>query len=337
VTFRLAAPKAQEVLLRGTWMEGQESAKLAKDEKGTWSVTVGPLPPSTHSYSFVVDGVTIIDPRNSQIKRGSRGAGSSLLLVPGDPPAVWEIRKAPRGTVHVHWYESAAAGDVRSFHVYTPPGYESGRGTRFPVLYLLHGAGDTDREWVEVGRANIVLDNLIAEGKAKPMVVVMPYGHATPPATAMATPESRARATNLFEKDLLDSVMPLAEKTYRISARREDRAIMGLSMGGGQALNIGLRNLDRFSHIGVFSMGLRGEEFEKEHAKVLGDPEGTNKKIKLFWVGCGEKDFLWEAALKLDETLARHNIKHAFHKSEGGHIWMNWVIYLSQVAPLLFR
>lgn len=332
VTFRLYAPQAREVIFRGSLgVQPVPKQAMTKDSNGIWSVTLGPLEPCTGDYQFLVDGVPVIDPRNPAIKPAFRGAGSSLFLVPGEPPAVWEPQKVAHGAVHMHWYQSPANDELRRFHVYTPAAYEQGK-TRFPVLYLLHGAGDTDAEWVSVGRANIVLDNLIAGGKARPMIVVMPFGHISKPGMT----QGPGRFLELFEQDLIQGVIPQVEKLYRVSTKREDRAIAGLSMGGMQSLGVGLGNLKLFSQIGVFSMGLRGE-IDPRYAPVLADPEKTNQQLKLFWIACGNQDFLWEAAQKLDATLTEHKIRHTFVKSEGGHVWMNWVKYLAEFAPLLFR
>jgi enterochelin esterase family protein len=333
VTFRIHAPLAREVVLRGSvGVQSLPKQVLARDEEGIWSVTLGPFEPCTGDYQFVVDGVTVVDPRNSAIKPAFRGAASSLFLVPGEPRAVWESRSVAHGAVHLHWYQSPANGELRRFHVYTPPGYEKGM-RRYPVLYLLHGAGDTDAEWISVGRANVVLDNLIAEGRAKPMVVVMPFGHISKPGL---TPGPVSRFIELFEADLLKGVVPEVEKLYRVSGKRNDRAIAGLSMGGAQSLAVGLGNLPLFSQIGVFSMGLRGE-MDPRYEPVLSNPEKTNEQLGLFWIACGDKDFLWEAALKLDATLTDHKIRHTFVKTEGGHVWMNWIKYLADFAPLLFQ
>ncbi len=334
VTFRLLAPKAGLVSVRGTWMAQPE--ELTRDSAGIWSATVPQVPPGVHSYFFLVDGLQILDPRNPDVKTGSRAAGASHLFVRGDTPPVWEPRRVPQGAVHMHWYESAAIGERRRAHVYTPPGYGANPRARFPVLYLLHGSGDTDANWVATGRANVILDNLIAEGKARPMMVVMPYGHATSPFRMTGSPAEANRNLELFEKDLLGSLIPLVEKAYRVSPRREDRAIAGLSMGGGQALQVGLSHLDRFAYIGVFSMGVRDESFERRHAALLANPEAANGKLKLFWIACGETDFLFESALKLQAILDRHGVRHTFRKTAGGHVWDNWVNYLAELAPMLF-
>ena len=236
----------------------------------------------------------------------------------------------------MHWYESKSIGVLRSFYVYTPAGYEKGKG-KYPVLYLLHGSGDTENGWVVIGRANVILDNLIAAHKAVPMIVVMPFGHPQS-AVGLGLPAPASTDRALFTKDLLDDIMPIAESEYRIDARPETRAIAGLSMGGGQSLNIGFTHLDRFRWIGVFSMGLmENAEPEKTFAEEFADPAATNRKIKLFWIGCGKADSLYPAAERLDAVLKQHTIEHVFAPSEGAHTWRNWRTYLSQMAPLLFR
>lgn len=340
VTFRLLAPEAKSVAARV--LIGSESTTLpmTKDDKGVWSVKTGPLEPCVTDYNLILDGVPIIDPRNPLKKQGRQGAGSSQLIVPAEPPAIWELRKVPHGTVHAHYYQSPAWDVTRRFHVYTPPGYETGH-SRYPLLLLLHGSGDTDREWTETGKANLILDNLIAEGKARPMVIVMPDGHAPQSGSRRVSELERQRQSVLFERDLTAGVIPEVERLYRVEKLPDSRAIIGLSMGGAQALNVGLSRLDLFSHIGVFSMGLNGPRAERDftdsHEKELASPEEVNRKLRLFWIGCGEKDFLWNSAQQLDQVLSKLQINHTFRRTAGGHVWMNWVKYLAEVAPLLFR
>lgn len=233
VTFRLKAPNASEVTLTGDWLPSSE--KLTKDEKGIWSVTLGPLEPGLAIYNFTMDGLAIADPVNPHIKLRARGSGS-LVDVPGTGNELWVPRDVPHGTVDITWHKSKVLnGETREFRVYTPPGYDQNPGARYPVLYLLHGNNDTQAGWVDVGRANIIMDNLIAEKKAVPMIVVMPFGHAT---------NNTGRFD--FERYLLEDVIPTVEKSYRVIADRDHRAIVGYSMGGGQALNIGLGHLDLF-------------------------------------------------------------------------------------------
>ena len=338
VTFRLLAPKAAEVTLRGEWMEGQVRAALVKDDQGLWSVTVGPLRPDLYSYSFTVDGLTISDPRNPVLKPGARSY-SSLVDIPGPEVAFHALRPVPHGDLHIHHYSSAALGAVRRIHVYTPPGYASNPKQRYPVLYLLHGSGDTDAEWSSVGRAGWILDNLIAGGKAQPMLIVMPNGHATD--ARDRDPAARGQNTAKFEAELTGDIIPLVEKTYRVEARRERRALVGLSMGGMQSLNIGLAHLNLFSHIGVFSAGIGGrlgtvQDFENKFQAVLSKPEATNKQLALFWIGCGKTDFLFQSVQELIGTLKKNGVRHVYHESEGGHVWWNWRMYLAELAPLLF-
>jgi enterochelin esterase family protein len=329
VTFRIRAPKASEVTMRGEWMTAPAPEKLAKDEAGVWSLTVGPLTPDIYYYLFLVDGVPVLDQRGSYLKTGVRGA-ENLVEVRGGMPH--EVRDVPHGAVQMQWYKSKATGGTRRVHVYTPPGYDSDPKRRYPVLYLLHGMGDIDAEWVQVGRANVIVDNLIADGKAAPMIVVMPNGHLAPDG-------EREKNTQMFEEDLMESVIPLVEAKYRTAAGADNRAIAGLSMGGGQSLYVGLRNSARFGAIGIFSMGLMSgaAPFEKDHAKALAKADDFNSRVKLFWIGCGERDFLYKSALVLDETLKKHGIRHVFRSTEGEHAWNVWRKYLAEIVPMLFR
>src|SRR5581483_6410451 len=333
VVFRLSAPNAGEVSVTGDFLP--RPLPMQKDEKGLWTATSAPLEPAIYGYAFTIDGVRTADPASGRLQAGVRGV-SSLVEVPGPAPMFYDAKPVPHGVVHVHWYESKALGALRSFYIYTPPGYEKSRN-KYPVLYLLHGSGDTEAGWVTIGRANMILDNLIAEQKALPMVVVMPFGHPQPAVgfgTEPDTPPDRA----LFVRDLLEDVMPLAETAYRIDARPEKRAIAGLSMGGAQSLSIGLTHLDTFRWIGVFSAGMRStEESENTFAEAFADSAATNKKLKLFWIACGKADRAFASALNVDEVLKRRGINHIFAPSEGAHTWRNWRSYLNQMAPLLFR
>jgi enterochelin esterase family protein len=306
---------------------------MAKDERGIWTATIGPLPADMYNYTFSVDGLSIADPRNKTVKLGARSGPTSVLEVSGDRSAFLAIRNVPHGTVHIHHYFSKPVNGMRRLHVYTPPGYDPSARTRYPVLYLLHGSGDTDAEWDYLGRSGIILDNLLADGKAKPMVVVMPDGHAA----------AGGDNTGKFGEDLLNEVIPLVEHGYRVSAAREQRALAGLSMGGAQTMAVGLPNLDKFSHLGVFSMGVGGraggggEAFEKTHQSVLSKAEETNKKLKLFWIACGKEDFLMPGVVTLRQVLDKNNVKYIYRESEGGHNWYNWRIYLSEFYPMLFK
>ena len=332
VTFRLRAPEATDVKVGGDFTQGAQA--MTKADDGVWSVTLGPLNPAIYSYTFRVNGVGVLDPLNPMIQLGERGS-SSMFTVPGDKPATYEWQNVPHGTVHENYYESKSLGVPRRVDVYTPPGYETGRGT-YPVLYLLHGSGDTQQGWTVIGRANLIMDNLIAAGKAKPMIVVMPYGRAREDVylAPFGTPKTEPTA---FENDLLKDVMPFAEKAYRISGKPDERAIAGLSMGGGQALNIGLHHLDTFHAVGAFSAGIRNANFEEQYKDLLSDPAAANKKLKVFYIACGKADSLFAASEALHGALEKHQIRHSFTPSEEGHVWRNWRAYLSDFAPQLFR
>jgi enterochelin esterase family protein len=269
------------------------------------------------------------------VKLGDRSS-ESMFEVPADKPAAYDIQPVPHGTVHIDWYQSASLGVPRSIYVYTPPGYEDGK-SKLPVLYLLHGSGDTEAGWVSVGRANLILDNLIAAGAARPMIIVMPYGRPLP--AVMLVPSAGRgpqNANDLFAGDLLKDVIPYVEKLYRASARPDDRAIAGLSMGGGQALQIGLSHLDTFHYIGAFSAAARGNP-EEAFKDFFAEPAAANKKLKLFYIACGKADGLFPASQALADALEKHQIKHQFAPSEEGHVWRNWRDYLASFAPRLFR
>jgi enterochelin esterase-like enzyme len=354
VTFRIWAPKASEVSVTGDWVaQGRGSGgKLEKDDRGVWSITVGPLVPDFYSYSFTVDGVKTIDPKNAMIKQGEASL-DSMFFVPGAEAAFEDIRPVPHGEIRIAWYQSAVLDRLRSMHVYTPPGYDSGN-QKYPVFYLLHGGGDEDSGWSTIGRAGFILDNLIADRKAKPMIVVMPNGSmpraagagpagppapGTPPDPAVQRAQEQARQK--FVDELLNNVIPYVEKNYRVLADRDHRAIAGLSMGGGQTLAVAPSHLDKFAYVGVWSAGVNpavAEDFVKRNAAFFENPEKTNGMVRLFWVGAGEKDQLaGPGAKNLAQMLDAHGIKHEYHESEGGHTWINWRHYLNEYAQLLFR
>jgi enterochelin esterase family protein len=288
-----------------------------------------------YNYTFTVNGVHTIDPYSPMVKLGDRSS-ESMFEVPGDKPAVYDFQEVPHGTVHINWYRSASLGVPRSIYVYTPPGYEEGK-SKLPVLYLLHGSGDTEVSWVYVGRANLILDNLIAAGAAKPMIVVMPYGRPQPePMLVPSAGRGPLNADEAFGNELLQDLMPYVEKNYRVSAKADDRAVAGLSMGGAQALQIGLAHLDTFHYVGAFSAGARGNP-EEMYKDFFSDPAAANKKLKLFYIACGKADGLFVGSKALSDALETHQIKHQFKPSEEGHVWRNWRNYLADFAPQLFR
>jgi len=334
VTFRIRAPKASEVTLTGDWLlPGTATPKLTKDDTGLWSVTLGPLDPSIYIYSFTVDGLAIADPVNPKMKlRASTSA--SLLEVKAPQPDFWEARDVPHGAVEINWQKSKAiSGETRAIWIYTPPGYEKG-SRRYPVLYLFHGNNDTAAGWTTAGNANFVMDNLLAEKKIVPMIVVMPWGHATPYG-AQAAPGG---VTNdaLFEEYVIADVIPTVEAKYRVAPGRQNRAVAGLSMGGGHSLKIGLAHLDLFSSVASFS-GAIPNDFEKRFADLVKDSQGTNGKLKSLWIGCGEQDSLFGRSKSLSELLTKNQVKHVFRATPGVHNYTIWRKYLSEYTPLLFK
>lgn len=331
VTFRLNAPKAQEVTLTGEFLKG--GTPLVKGADGVWSVTVGPIEPEIYHYNFTVDGLRIIDPANPNLKTGSTASTlASVLEVRGDAPSFYDAQNVPHGETHMLWYHSKSLNSLRRLTVYTPPGYDRGPQTRYPVVYLLHGANADDTAWYRLGRVNFILDNLLASAKIKPFIVVMPFGYGVTPGGPQA--ENTAK----FGKDLVEDVIPYIEANYRAGADGDRRAIVGLSMGGGQALSIGLNNLDLFSHIAGFSSGLGNvANFPKTYENLIGRPETANRKIRLLWIGCGTEDGAFAASKAFSEFLTKHNIKHTFRESGGAHTWTVWRRYMREISPLLFQ
>ncbi len=328
VTFRLRAPNAQKVELS---LEGSPRQAMTKGEDGVWTLTTAPLSPDLYGYSFVVDGVGFVDPANGKIKTNALSVNSAVL-VPGGMP--WEQSNVPHGTVHHHFYESKLIGDKRDFFVYTPPGYDASK--KYPLLVLLHGFSDYADGWTTVGKANLIFDNLIAKNEIKPMVVVMPLGYGVP-IDMLYTGMQRGPGTpwqknaENFGKALLEEVLPAAEKTYSLSSDRKQRAITGLSMGGGEALLVGLNNLDKFAYVGAFSAGGGGNSPADLYPKLSG---GDNSRMKL-WMACGTEDRLIENNRKLVEWLKSKNVKHTWVETPGAHTWLVWRRYLSDFSKQL--
>ncbi len=329
VTFRLRAAKAAEVTLYGDWMQPGSKHPMTKDAEGIWSTTISSIEATIHLYSFTVDGITMADPVNPRIKLRQR-TSASLVEVPAKG-APWEARDVPHGSVDVNWQRTAVInGETRQIFVYLPPGYEKNPKQRYPVLYLLHGSGDTAESWTQVGATNLILDNLIAEKKAKPMIVVMPLGHAAP----FGSPA--AKNTPLMEEYMLKDLLPWAEAKYRIAPGRQNRAMAGLSMGGGQTFNIGFGHLDLFSALGVFSSA-PGPDFATKFKALLEDAKGTNAKLNVFWYANGDKDPVFTRAKDTSALLTKHQIRHTFRVIENGlHTWPVWRRCLSEFVPLLF-
>jgi enterochelin esterase family protein len=332
VTFRLFAPRASEVVLMGSpgILEViKQPMPLQKDDTGVWSLTIGPLVPGFYTYGYAIDGgLRMPDPSNPNLELRRWGPTSSFI-VPAPQPAIFEKRKVPHGTVHVNFYDSMNLGTERMVYVYTPPGYETGR-QKYPVLYLLHGNGQIEASWTWTGRANVIMDNLLAGGQIKPMIVAMPYGHV--PREIKPEPAGPLGAdAAVIEKELLTGVQPLVESKYRVLADRNHRAIGGLSMGAGQSMAIGLHNLDKFAYIAAFSGGGNREEWDKM------DPAVLNQKLKVLWIGCGTEDPGYNGVKGMADMLTGKKVKVIWNESGGGHSWPNWQVYLSKYAPLLFR
>jgi enterochelin esterase-like enzyme len=359
VTFRLSAPAAQQVTVAGE-LDGKPHP-MTKGPDGVWSVTVGPLEPDIYTYAFNVDGISALDPRNPNTKYGYGMFGPvSIVQVPGDGPQFYDVRSVPHGEVRIRPYVSRSLGVSRTVWVYTPPDYERGRD--FPVLYLLHGAGDIESGWTMIGRANTILDNLIAEKRARSMVVVMPLGHTiqsfwTGPARAVTDPVVATMGTGAslddiiatmmsgdgkgglspFARDLLDDVMPMIEQTYKVSRRPDDRAIAGLSMGGGQTINVSFNHPEMFRYVALMSPAASGR-VSQFYPDLLKNPDRVNKLFKLFWVGVGKDDGLTGPGDQaFVDALTRHGVRHTFVVTPGRHEWTVWRRHLHDLAPMLFR
>jgi len=326
VTFRLLAPTAQSVKLSGI---ERVPIDLKKGERGIWEVTVGPLRHGIYGYSFLVDGKAVIDPSNPRTKP-SRTLETSVLEVMTTPALFYQWQDVPHGLVRLHDYKSKPLQRLCRLRVYTPPEYESHPEKRYPVLYLAHGTGDTEATWTEFGRAHYILDNLLAQDKAVPMLVVMGEGHADLHDEEGIDP----RNLDEWEADLLQSVIPLLDAQYRTLPDRDHRAICGLSMGGIQSLGTGLRHLDEFAWIGGMSAWV--PEAEKRCASALNDPT-LNDKLRLLWLQMGREDPYLEQCNEFEAVLAKHNVRHSFRLTEGDHSWPVWRGYLAEFAPLLFR
>lgn len=375
VTFRLLAPKASEVTLSGSWT-GATNLPMAKDEKGVWSATIGPLGVQLWGYWFTVDGVKALDPGNAEIQRdGSRF--DNLLMISGPEDAMWDFKDVPHGTVHEIWYPSPTLKlERRRMYVYTPPDYESSK-KRYPVLYLLHGAGGDEDAWTVMGRAPIIMDNLIAAGKAKPMIVVMPNGNATQTVSqgfgfgptparqqvqAPAPPPIQAEQGGLgigdgrgaagapgaggagrgrggqpyagsYPESVVKDVIPFVEKTFRVIPNKDNRAIAGLSMGGGHTVTVTVNNPGLFSYIGVFSAGgqVGNPTFESQMAAL------KKSGVKYYWLGAGTTDMARAGTVALSEDVKKLGFNTSYKEIPGRHYWFLWRDFLSDYAIRLFE
>ncbi len=329
-TFRLKAPNARDVRLDGQWPDGHTA--MTRDSSDVWSATVGPVPPGVWEYSFQVDGLEMLDPDNP-VTKPMRLPTVSIMQIGSRPPQPWDLQDVPHGTVHWHTYFSKSLGRFRELAVYTPPGYEKSSRKKFPVLYLQHGYGDNQETWIVHGKANWILDNLIAQHRAKPMLVVMMDGHALVPVSDPAS-NYLNQNTDLFQRDLLRDVIPLISKTYRIKRGPANAAIAGLSMGGGQALTIGLNHPDLFGWVAGFSAATPASG---AIASALQNPARLDRDLRLLYIADGKDDFLLDRNEGFLALLDGYHIKYEWHLTEGDHSWPVWRNYLTILAPKLFR
>ncbi|HPF52420.1 MAG TPA: alpha/beta hydrolase-fold protein [Draconibacterium sp.] len=356
VTFRLYSENAQSVAVTGSWMGMGETLQMKKGSDGVWSATTKALEPSMYHYNFVLDGVSILDPKNPKAMRdGTRSA--STLILPGNASEVFQVNDVPHGSITKVWYDSPTLKMNRRMYVYTPPGYEDSK-EKYPVLYLLHGGGGDEDAWTSLGRANYILDNLIAQGKAKPMIVVMTNGNADqtasvtdwskePDASQSVGPGAKGSDQEIidgmtkFPKSLVNDVIPYVEKHFRVKANSENRAIAGLSMGCLQTQIIAMTNPELFQYIGCFSLGIHfNTPFDLISNNILipaYDKNLETMKNKVFFVGVGSDDFVYEGVQTLRKKLDEHNFTYIYKETSGGHTWANWRIYLSEFTPMLFK
>lgn len=344
VTFRILAPEAKAVRLTGGDLPNLgQGVDLKKGDNGVWEAAVGPVPAGAYRYTFNVDGVAVVDPRNSATSE-SNGNTASLVYVPGSE--ISDTRDVPHGAVAEVTYKSKSLDRFRRMHVYTPPGYEHG-DEKYPVFYLLHGAFDCDDAWTTVGRAGFILDNLIAAGKAKPMIVVMPAGHTGP--FRFGPGGDFERQMGSFESDFNEDVRPYIEANYRLLDGRENRALAGLSMGGAQTLNLAIANLEDYGYLGVFSSGVfgiagggrpgqapQGPSWEERNKAAL-DNAAAKNGLELVWFATGKDDFLLGTSQGTVKMLRDHGFDVVYEETDGGHTWDKWRDYLAVFAPQLFQ
>ncbi len=331
VTFRLRAPEADNVKLNAQFLD--EPTPMKKNADGVWELTVGPAEPKVYYYSFLVDGVSVMDPQNPAIAT-SLLPSASTINYPGDGPQFYDEQDVPHGVVHTHHYHSKLENASRRLNVYTPPGYDPAK--KYPVLYLFHGYSDNDRGWIDLGRANFILDNLIDEKKAVPMIIVMPFGYSEPRPGDNGDDwgDWALNVVPRYERDIMNEIIPLVEGAYSTAKGRENRAVAGLSMGGGQSLYVGLKNLDSFAWVGAFSAAAN----PKLHGPLLATSSAKiNASLKLFWIAIGEDDFLLQANKEFTGDLKAKGIKHEFYLTEGPHTWWVWHRYLRDFSQRLFK
>jgi Enterochelin esterase and related enzymes len=358
VTFNFLAPKAHKVQIVGDFMDGEKGTNagmvasgfvdMTEGEGGVWTYTSAPLKSELYSYMFMVDGIATIDPNHPYVFRDFATL-TNLFVVGGGQGDLYEIKDVPHGTVSARWYRSEGLKATRRMNVYTPAGYEANKKTKYPVLYLLHGSGGDEDEWKNFGRACQIIDNLIAQGKAVPMIVVMPNGHVGMNAAPGESdwgyykPYHVKDAPGAFESSFMD-IVNFIDKEYRTFPDKNHRAIAGLSMGGGHTYTISMNYPDKFGYVGLFSAGI-GFRSNMDESQVPDIYKNQEEKMAkqfanppvLYWIGIGNADFLYKNVTALREKMDSKGYKYEYMETDGGHVWKNWRIYLSVFAPKLFR
>ena len=341
VTFRLNAPETRKAIVAGdfTTKDGKDIGfgEMTRNEQGVWEFTTPPLRSELYSYTFVVDGVRMCDPSNVYINRDVASV-MNILITDGDRGDLYKVNDVPHGSVKRCWYDSPTLGKQRRMTVYTPAGYEQGK-EKYPVLYLLHGAGGDEEAWMTLGRTSQIMDNLIAEGRCRPMIVVMtngnPWQQAAPgeSAAGMVQPAMKFDPSQKSFEEAFGDVISYVESNYRTIRKKEARAVAGLSMGGGHSFNISRMYPDKFDYVGLFSAAVRNVEDAEVAASLAAQ---RDKGFKLYWIACGNTDFLYQANRDYMKYLDSIGFPYVYRESDGGHIWRNWRIYLSEFAPMLF-
>lgn len=332
ITFTFRAPDAAKVELSAQFLSGNQ--QMQKESNGNWSLTVGPVDPDIYPYNFVVDGIPVSDPNNPDLFPNERFK-ASLVEVGAEKPLISSVQNVPHGKVTYCWYYSENLGIMRPLVVYTPPGYEKSQ-LSYPVFYLVSGTTDTEETWFKVGKANVILDNLLAQKKAEPMIIVMPYGNMLAGAPRPSSPEVAA-SYKLFSDELTEKIIPFVEENFRTIPHRESRAIAGFSRGGGQSLYTGFSHFDKFAWIGSYSAYLTRQVFNDHFAHLSGNPAQTNELMKLLWLGVGSGDFLYKEAQEFIDLMDELKIDHVSMVTGGGHTWMNSRQYLTETLQKLFK
>jgi enterochelin esterase-like enzyme len=321
VTFRFYAANAQKVTLESQFLTSNNLMK--KDPSGVWSITVAPVKPDIYPYCFWVDSIQVADPNNTLIFANERFK-YSLVDIHGNQPLIHSLQNVPHGKISYRYYNSATLGRTRTLVIYTPPGFDVNGKTRYPVLYLIHGGSDTEETWTKVGRANLIADNLIAQGKAKPMIIVMPY------ANVMPGPREG------FTKDIINDIIPFVEANYPVLTESKNRAVAGFSVGGGQTLNIGLMNPDKFAYVCSYAPYTATDEFKNNFTNWSPDAARMNKQLKLFTISIATEDFLYESVKQNIAMFKEKNLNLQTLIVPGGHTWMNCKLYLANTLQQLF-